>query len=191
MESEPQVAASAASDAAHGLRRELGVGSLVLTQILYIVGASWVGVAATVGQAHVVLWIAAVALLAIIGVSLASAIAYALDGYGGFSVENPWHVRLASFAAIAIGATVVSLGLRIGKWVHNVGGAVHVLSFLALIIVPFVAMAHGRQVQYRPLDIAMPAATLFTLNMFTKLAMGAFSGFEYVAILAGECRDPA
>jgi hypothetical protein len=54
--------------------------------------------------------------------------------------------------------------------VHNFGGAVHVLSFLALIIVPFVAMAHGRQVQYRPLDIAMPAATLFTLNIFTKLA---------------------
>jgi amino acid transporter len=240
VEAEPQAAASTASDAAHGLRRELGVGSLVLTQILYIVGASWIGVAATVGQAHVVLWVAAVvlfflplamlvaqlarlmplegglyrwseaafgprlgyfvgwnlwcstvALLAIIGVSLASALGYALDGYGGFSVENPWHVRLASFAAIAIGATVVSLGLRIGKWVHNFGGAVHVLSFLALIIVPFVAMAHGRQVQYRPLDIAMPAATLFTLNIFTKLAMGAFSGFEYVAILAGECRDPA
>ena len=46
----------------HGLRRELGVSSLVLTQILYIVGASWIGVAATVGPAHGALWFAAVAL---------------------------------------------------------------------------------------------------------------------------------
>jgi len=240
VESEAQVAASTASDAAHGLRRELGVGSLVLTQILYIVGASWIGVAATVGQAHAVLWVAAVllfflplamlvaqlarlmplegglyrwseaafgpalgyfvawnlwcftvAVLAVIGVSLASVLSYALDGYGGFSVENPWHVRTASFAAIAIGALVVSLGLRLGKWVHNLGGAVHVLSFVVLIVVPFVAVTHGRPVQYRPLEVAMPAATLFTLNIFSKLAMGAFSGFEYIAIMAGECRDPA
>jgi len=51
-----------ATDQSRGLRPEMGVTSLVLTQILYIVGASWVGVAATVGQAHAVLWIAAVLL---------------------------------------------------------------------------------------------------------------------------------
>ncbi|NJD31700.1 MAG: APC family permease [Gammaproteobacteria bacterium] len=232
--------AAAAADSAHGLRRELGVGSLVLTQILYIVGASWIGVAATVGQGHAALWVAAVvlfflplamlvaqlaqlmplegglyrwseaafgpglgyfvawnlwcftvAVLAIVSVSFASALSYALDGYGGFDVENPWHVRIASFGAIAIGAVVVSLGLRIGKWVHNLGGVAHVLAFLTLIVVPFVALANGRLAGYHPLDLAMPAATLFTFNVFSKLAMGAFSGFEYVAILAGECRDPA
>ena len=31
----------------------------------------------------------------------------------------------------------------------------------------------------------------FCLNIFSKLAVGALSGFEYVAILAGECRAPA
>ena len=37
----------------------------------------------------------------------------------------------------------------------------------------------------------MPSVTLLSLNIFGKMALGALSGFEYVAILAGECRDPA
>src|SRR5262249_30042533 len=33
--------------------------------------------------------------------------------------------------------------------------------------------------------------TPYSLTIFGKMALGALSGFEYVAILAGECRDPA
>ena len=130
-------------------------------------------------------------MLAVIGVSFASQLGYALNGYGGYSVENPWHVRVATFAALGIAAVVVGLGLRIGKWVHNFGGTVHVIGFLALIAVPFVALANGRLAHYRPLDVALPAMSLYSLNIFTKLAAGAFSGFEYIAIMAGECRDPS
>src|SRR5262249_46536746 len=32
--------------------------------------------------------------------------------------------------------------------------------------------------------------TLFSLNVFGKMAMGALSGFEYVAVMAGETRNP-
>jgi amino acid transporter len=31
----------------------------------------------------------------------------------------------------------------------------------------------------------------YNINVFSKLAVGALSGFEYIAILAGECRTPA
>jgi len=80
-------------------------------------------------------------------------------------------------------------GLQVGRWVQNVGGAAHVLTFTALLIVPFVALAHGRTVAYRPLDISAPAVTPFSLNIFGKMALGALSGFEYVAIMAGETRN--
>ena len=40
-------------------RKELGLSDLVLTQILFIVGLPWVGVAAKQGPSHVVLWILA------------------------------------------------------------------------------------------------------------------------------------
>src|SRR5580765_1224268 len=44
------------------LRKELGVADLTLTQILFIIGLPWVGVAAKQGPAHVVLWLAAIVL---------------------------------------------------------------------------------------------------------------------------------
>ena len=43
-------------------KKELGLTDLVLTQILFIVGLPWVGVAAKQGPSHVVLWMAAIAL---------------------------------------------------------------------------------------------------------------------------------
>src|SRR3984957_18483061 len=45
----------------HGLRRQLGVRDLVLAQILCVVGSSWVGVAAGLGRAQTLMWVAAMA----------------------------------------------------------------------------------------------------------------------------------
>jgi len=42
------------------LRKDLGVVDLTLTQILFIIGLPWVGVAAKQGPAHVILWLAAI-----------------------------------------------------------------------------------------------------------------------------------
>jgi amino acid transporter len=39
--------------------------------------------------------------------------------------------------------------------------------------------------------MAMPPLTVFSLSVFAKMTFGALSGFEYVAIFAGECRNPA
>src|SRR5712691_11831990 len=41
------------------LKRELGLPDLVFTQILFVVGLPWVGVAAKLGPAHVVFWLLA------------------------------------------------------------------------------------------------------------------------------------
>src|SRR5580765_3262749 len=43
-------------------KKELGLTDLVLTQILFIVGLPWVGVAAKQGQSHIVLWLTAILL---------------------------------------------------------------------------------------------------------------------------------
>jgi amino acid transporter len=44
------------------LRKELGVRDLVLTQILFIVGLAWIGVAGKLGPSHVVFWLLAIVL---------------------------------------------------------------------------------------------------------------------------------
>ncbi len=43
------------------LKRELGLPDLVFTQILFIVGLPWVGVAAKLGPAHLIFWLVAMA----------------------------------------------------------------------------------------------------------------------------------
>ncbi len=45
-----------------GLRKELGLIDLVLMQIMYVVGSSWVGTAAKLGSAHTVFWLLAILL---------------------------------------------------------------------------------------------------------------------------------
>src|ERR1041385_7754834 len=44
------------------LRQELGLTDLVLTQIMYVVGLSWVGAAAKLGTSQIPFWLAAMAL---------------------------------------------------------------------------------------------------------------------------------
>jgi glutamate:GABA antiporter len=57
------------------LKRELGLTDLVFTQILFVVGLPWVGVAAKQGPSHVVFWlmVAPVAILAMLGIRVAQA----------------------------------------------------------------------------------------------------------------------
>src|SRR5206468_8996755 len=44
------------------LKKPLGLRDLVLTQILFVVGSSWVGAAAKLGQAHLFFWLLAILL---------------------------------------------------------------------------------------------------------------------------------
>src|SRR5271165_6259104 len=39
------------------LPKQLGLGDLILAQILCVVGSSWVGIAAKLGRAHVIFWV--------------------------------------------------------------------------------------------------------------------------------------
>src|SRR5262245_39468036 len=43
-------------------KKELGLMDLVLTQILFIIGLSWVGAAAKLGSSHIVFWLLAIVL---------------------------------------------------------------------------------------------------------------------------------
>jgi amino acid transporter len=102
-----------------------------------------------------------------------------------------WFVSMISAALLASLVIISIRGLALGKWVHNAGSLVTLLTYGALIVLPFVSLARGDLKQYHPFTIAAPTMSILGLNIFSKLAVGALSGFEYVAILAGETRAPA
>jgi amino acid transporter len=82
------------------------------------------------------------------------------------------------------------IGLGVSKWLHNAGSVALITVFGLLIALPFFHVARGTLPDYHPFAVTMPALSLLSLNIFGKLAVGALSGFEYVAVLAGECRNP-
>ncbi len=137
------------------------------------------------------LWAYAVLIIATFGVTIATNASYLLTGASASLSSVWWYTPAVSTLSLLLVTAVSVLGLRIGRWVQDVGGAAHILTFAALLIVPLIAFRHGTAVSYHPLDVSRPAFTLFSLNIFGKMALGALSGFEYVAIMAGEARSPA
>jgi len=223
------------------LKKPLGLRDLVLTQVLFVVGSSWVGTAAKLGQAHLFFWLLAIVLfyipqavvviylsrvmpfeggiyqwaklgfnefagfmvawnlwllsimvIALGGMFVTTNISYAIGDSAAWMLRSKWCVSLVSFAMVAGLGWIAVRGLSLGKWVHNIGGFTMLAVYAALIALPFVALLRGDLKEYHPLVLAAPTMSMFyCINICTKLAIGGLSGFEYVAILAGETRSPA
>src|SRR3954465_10641112 len=135
------------------------------------------------------LWIYAIVLLGAFGLQFANSIIYAI-GAPAQSLSGDHRFMGGVSVGLIVGLTVVSiLGLRTSKWVHNAGAVLLMLAFALLLVLPAINVARGTLREYHPLAVTAPALTVFNLNIFGKLAVGGLSGFEYVAVLAGETKD--
>jgi glutamate:GABA antiporter len=220
------------------LRKELGLADLVLTQIMYVVGLSWVGTAGKLGTSQIPFWLAAMALFYVpqaivvvhlsrrfplegglyqwaklglndgvaflvgwtlwfyaivllgeLGIQVSNALVYAIGPSAQWLSGN--HLLIGAMSGTLLGALVIVsiLGLRFSKWLHNVTAVFLLVAFALLITLPVVGVASGTLRAYHPLAMTAPALTLLNLNLFGKLAVGGLSGFEYVAVLAGESKN--
>ena len=109
----------------------------------------------------------------------------------GWIANNSAALVAASVTLILFMMTLARYGLRVGKWVSNVGSLFTLLILTVLIFLPFVHVWHGTLPAYHPLPLVLPSMTIFSLSVFSKMTFGALSGFETVAIFAGESRNPA
>ena len=223
----------------HGLRRQLGLGDLVLAQVLCVVGSSWVGVAAGLGRAQMLFWLGAmvafylpmaasviglnremplegglyvwahrafgnlagfltawniliyaVAVTAAILYAVPSEISYLIGPSAAWLPENRL-ISLAIVSATVAGVTVGSiLGLDVGKWVQNIGGIAILAVFSVLILLPLWGLARHQPIHWSPISFTAPAPDLRTMALFGQIMFGGLCGLEYVAILAGESRQP-
>jgi len=225
----------------HGalLKKELGLKDLVLTQILFMVGLGWVGVAAEIGRAHVFYWVLAIIVFYIplaavviylnrmmpfegglyqwaklgfngfiafmvawnlwlyamtntsqLGLLTSTNLAYAFGTGAEWMATSNWLIILSDVVCIGLLVLVSILGLSVGKWVNNVGGVVLLLVFGALLTLPLVSLHRGFIPAYHPFATSVPPVSLFSLNILGKMGFGALGGFELVAIMAGESKDP-
>src|SRR5437763_6202117 len=132
------------------LRKPLGLGDLVLTQILFVVGSGWVGAAATLGSSHLFFWLLAILLFSF---PHAAVVIYlnrlmplegglyqwaklGLNEFSGFMVA--WNLWLLSITVIALGGMFVTTNISyaIGEsasWMPNSKWCVSLIS-CALVI---------------------------------------------------------
>jgi amino acid transporter len=94
--------------------------------------------------------------------------------------------------AVIVAITLVALrGLDIGKWLHNAGSILIMLAYVILLGLPWWAWMRGAIPSFEPLPLEMPKVSWLGVAIFGQMAVGGLSGFEYVGILAGECRSAA
>ena len=222
------------------LRKELGVRDLTLTQILFIVGLTWIGVAGKLGPSHMVFWLLALVLFYLpsaavvmylnrlmplegglyqwakigfnqtigfmlawnlwlyvislsseVGLSCTTYLSYAIGPSAAWMTTSTWFVALASALILSLMVIASTIGLSVGKWVHNTGGIIMLVIFGVIILLPILGLLSGNLREYHPFRTSIPAFTLLNLNILGKMGFGALGGFEYIAILAGETKAPA
>lgn len=99
---------------------------------------------------------------------------------------------LALTGGVMAGITLVAIrGLDVGKWLHNVGSIGIMTAYVILLGLPLWALLRGSITHYEPIPWQPPKPSWFGLAIFGQMTVGALSGFEYVAILAGESRNAA
>lgn len=137
------------------------------------------------------LWVFAISILAGIGLVVTTNFSYALGPRAAWMKETKWMITLISCGLVIGMMAAATRGLVIGKWVHNAGGLMLLITFAALILLPLFGLVRGTVGEYHPFAIQFPTFTVMNLNVYSKLALGALTGFEYIAIMAGETKAPA
>ena len=135
------------------------------------------------------LWVFAISILAGIGLVVTTNISYAI---GAAWMREHWQAITIVSIVLVVGMVLATMrGLALGKWVHNAGGLMLLITFAALILLPLLGLVRGNIGAYRPFTIQFPTFSAYNINVGSKLALGALTGFEYIAILAGETKAPA
>lgn len=135
------------------------------------------------------LWLFIALYVAVIGLVTSTFLAYAVPSLS-WMADNKWAILVASVIVIGVQMLLAGIGFSVGKWFNNAGGVAVLITVAVLISLPMLNHGNGTLAPFHPLRLVAPPLTVFTLSVFSKMTFGALSGFEYVAIFAGESRNP-
>ncbi len=126
-----------------------------------------------------------------IGIQMTQYLSHALPGEGARLMQDKGFIVLTSVVVLGALVWLSIRGLAIGKWVHKAGGVLMLITFAVIVALPILNRMQGTLTEYHPLATAAPVLSIMSLNLLGKMGFGAYGGFEYVAIHAGETRSPS
>lgn len=137
------------------------------------------------------LWIYALVCVATVLFVIPTDLAYIIGPSAAWLPSNRLLTSLLIGSVVIVIATVAVRGLGAGKWLHNTGSVMVISAYAILIALPFWFRLRGLPLAYSPVPWQTPQLSWLSLAIFGQMTIGALSGFEYVAIMAGECRNAA
>jgi amino acid transporter len=120
--------------------------------------------------------------------SLPTDVSYLIGPSASWLPENRAAAGSIIFGAVLFISLVAVRGLGAAKWLHNSGSVLICTAYVLLLSLPLLVLLAGHPRHYEPFPIQRPAMSWLNLAIFGQMAVGGLSGFEYVAIMAGECR---
>ena len=135
------------------------------------------------------LWVYAVIVVGAIVFVVPTDLGYMLGPSAAWLASSKTATLLITGGVVASITLVAIHGLNIGKWLHNSGSVLILLAYAILLPLPLWALSRGTLHGYEAVPWQLPKLDWFSLAVFGQMTVGALSGFEYVAIMAGECRS--
>ena len=125
------------------------------------------------------------------GLLMASSSMAAYIGGGGHAglATNREFLVIGSLALLFVAVFFNLIGVNIGKWLQNVGGMATYLPLLMLVgISAWIWHVHGSLTHFTWRNM-MPVWNQATVNFWPQMVFG-FAGFELIATMSEEVRDP-
>lgn len=130
-----------------------------------------------------------------IGVQTAGGVSYALGAGAEWIADDTRVIVGLDLGLFGLMYLINVPGLRVGRWLAHLGTAASlmVVGMLGILLLfhPDARVGHPHVSPQAPFSLQLPALTLLSLNLFSKIAINGFTGLEQVAVFAGETRDPA
>jgi len=153
----------------------------------------WVKVGISLFAGYMAGWnfsVYAVSAFAVAGSFFANGFAHAVGGGASWMfTSRPFALALTT-AACLVAFLFNVRGLHFAKWWSNAGALLTVATFLALFFLLIRAWWLRLPSARGSFSLALPSVSILTLNVFTKMAISALSGFDGSAIFSEECRKP-
>lgn len=137
------------------------------------------------------LWVYAVVCTASILFSVPTDLAFLIGHRADWLPASPAATTAVSGSVLVVITLLAIRGLGAGKWLHNIGSIFMMSAYAILLTLPIFFLLRGRAVNYTPVPFELPQASWVNLAIFGQMTIGGLSGFEYMAIMAGECRRAA
>jgi len=125
-----------------------------------------------------------------VGPGLVNSIAYIAGPRGNWMINSTSLTLVAAVIFFAVILAVNVRGLHMGKWFTGIGSVLTIAAGGLMLYLLAKRWISGVPFAHQPFSFALPAFSILTLNAFTKVTIGALTGFDNASVFAGECRTP-